>query len=258
MLDDAATRRNDALTILYRDEHLVVVDKPSGLLVHRTIIAADASRFAVQQVRDQLGQRVYPVHRLDRGASGALMFALDPGTARALAAAFAGERVRKVYLALVRGWPAPAGEIAHALPPVIDPLLPAAEPVARPARTRYRRIATIELPHRVDRYPASRYALVCLQPLTGRRHQLRRHLAHISHPIIGDSTYGKGAHNRLFGELYGVRRLLLACVGLVFAHPVTGSELRIAAPLAAVFAALLGRLGVRDLERTGRDDPRAG
>jgi tRNA pseudouridine65 synthase len=231
------------LPILYRDDWLVVVDKPSGLLVHRSVVDARETRFAVQLLRDQLGQYVYPVHRLDKGASGALAFALDLDTARALSRAFASEEVEKSYVALVRGWPPESGEVEHALRAVQDDVLPPAAGPPKAARTRYSQLATFELPHRVDRYPSSRYALVSLTPLTGRRHQLRRHLAHISHPIVGDSTYGKSAHNRLFEQLYGVRRLMLACVELALVHPVTAQPLRIAAPLADEFARVVRLLG---------------
>jgi tRNA pseudouridine65 synthase len=231
------------LPILYRDDWLVVIDKPSGLLVHRSLVDARETRFAVQLLRGQLARRVYPVHRLDKGTSGPLVFALDAASARLLSQAFASGSVDKTYLALVRGWPDAAGEIDHALTPVADDILPAAKRQPQPARTRYKRLAAFELPHRVDRYPTSRYALLELQPLTGRRHQLRRHLAHISHPIVGDSTYGKGAHNRLFARLYGLRRLMLACVRLEFPHPATRQRLRVDAPLAAEFAAVLRALG---------------
>jgi tRNA pseudouridine65 synthase len=234
---------DSGLPILHRDDWLVVIDKPSGLLVHRSPIDAHETRFAVQLLRDQLARRVYPVHRLDKGTSGALAFALDTATARLLSVAFATGRVEKTYLALVRGWPDGAGEIEHALTPVADDVLPPTGRVPQPARTRYERLATFELPHRVDRYPTSRYALLRLRPLTGRRHQLRRHLAHISHPIVGDSSYGKGAHNRLFAHLFGVRRLMLACVLLEFPHPVTQQPLRIDAPLAEDFASVLRALG---------------
>jgi tRNA pseudouridine65 synthase len=222
-------KAGEALPILYQDATVVVVNKPSGLLVHRSPIDRHETRFAVQWLRNQLGQRVYPVHRLDKGTSGALAFALDRGTAAALAAQFAGQQVRKTYLAVVRGWPAACGLIEHPLEAVQDAYAPAADTGPKPCRTEYRVIATAELALRVDRYPTSRYALVELEPDTGRRHQLRRHLAHASHPIIGDSTYGKGRHNRLFANTYGVRRLLLACVRLEFAHPVTGERLRVEA-----------------------------
>jgi tRNA pseudouridine65 synthase len=194
-------------------------------------------------LRDQLGRRVYPVHRLDKGTSGALAFALDREMAAALATAFASREVAKTYLAVVRGWPEESGVIDHELAAVKDEYALPAESAAKPAITTYRRIATVELPVRVDRYPTSRYALVELHPETGRRHQLRRHLAHVFHPIIGDSTYGKGRHNRLFTDLYGVRRLMLACVRLEFAHPATGEVLRVTAGPGAEFESLLARLG---------------
>ena len=128
----------------------------------------------------------------------------------------------------------------------MDSTLPAGDgvsPVRQPALTRYRRLATTELPHRVDRYPTSRYALLELEPLTGRHHQLRRHLKHIAHPVIGDATYGKGRHNRLFQALFGCQRLLLACVELRLPHPVSGESLTITAPLAAEFAEVVRRMG---------------
>jgi len=227
----------DTLQVLYRDDTVIVVNKPSGLLVHRSPIDRHETRFAVQLLRDQIGRHVYPVHRLDKGTSGALAFALDRTTAATLAAAFASRSVEKTYLAIVRGWPADAGVIDHALDAVQDDYSPASAG-CRPSVTAFRTVALTELPVRVDRYPTSRYALVELHPDTGRRHQLRRHLAHVSHPIIGDSTYGKGRHNRLFAERYGVRRLLLACVRLGFDHPVTGERLRIAADPGGGFAEL--------------------
>lgn len=233
----------EALPILYRDDWVVVIDKPAGLLVHRSPVDARETRFAVQLLRDQLGRHVHPVHRLDKGTSGALAFALDPASARSLAESFAAGTVSKIYLALVRGWPEQSGEIDHALRPVEDCMLPAVGKQAQSAHTSFERLASFELPHRVDRYPTSRYALLRLRPHTGRRHQLRRHLAHISHPIVGDSTYGKGAHNRLFERLFGARRLMLACITLEFPHPVTRQPLRIHAPLAGDFASVLLALG---------------
>jgi tRNA pseudouridine65 synthase len=235
----------ETLPILYRDDHLVFVNKPSGLLVHRSIIDRHERRFAVQMLRNQLGRRVYPAHRLDKGTSGALAFALDRAAAAAMAAQFSTGEVRKKYLAIVRGWPEASGVIDHALDPVPDEILGAQPGGAREARTTFRVLATVELPHRVDRYPTSRYALVELEPLTGRRHQLRRHLAHVSHPIVGDSTYGKGRHNRLFRELFDSQRLLLACTQLVLTHPESNAPLVIDAPLAACFTSVMERLGWR-------------
>lgn len=234
------------LDILYRDDYLIAVHKPAGLLVHRTDLDRHETRFAVQLLRDQIGRRVYPVHRLDKGTSGVLLFALDPDIGREVSAQFERQQVAKKYLAVVRGHPPEAGEIDHPLVRRPDDYewTPEAENAPpQPAVTRFRRLAVCELPYAVDRYPTSRYALVELEPLTGRRHQLRRHLKHISHPIIGDSTYGKGRHNRLFQELFGSQRMLLANLELQLAHPVTGERLKLEAPLAEDFAAVITALG---------------
>ena len=237
------------LNILYRDEHLAVIDKPAGLLVHRTILDRHETQFAVQMLRDQLGQTVHPAHRLDRGTSGILVFALNRDAARTLSNAFAGQQVGKTYLAVVRGWPEEQGSIDHPLkrqPDDAEWVDPRAENLPQAALTHWRRLATVELPLANDRYPTSRYALLELTPETGRRHQIRRHLKHIAHPIIGDATYGKGAHNRAFAAHTGCARLLLHCAAMSFPHPVSGQPLHIAAPLSGAFATLLTTLGWQD------------
>jgi tRNA pseudouridine65 synthase len=237
---------SDSLPIIYRDAHLIAIHKPAGLLVHRTVLDRHETRFAVQLLRDQIGQRVHPVHRLDRGTSGVLLFALEREVARALGAQFEAQQVDKIYLAVVRGHPPEAGRIEHALSRQYDDYEfrpPDRIGAAQDAVTHYRRCAEVELPYRVDRYPSSRYALLELRPETGRRHQLRRHLKHIAHPIIGDATYGKGAHNRLFQELFGCRRLLLACLHMRLTHPVSGQPLTLSAPLATDFSEILEKLG---------------
>jgi tRNA pseudouridine65 synthase len=216
------------LPVLYRDEHLVAVHKPSGLLVHRTSLDAHERRFAVQLLRRQLRRRVYPVHRLDKGASGALLFGLDPQVAAALGEAVRRHALRRTYLAIVRGHAAEAGEIDHPLVRHNDPAergREALEGLAQDAVTRFRRLATVELPHRVDRYPTSRYSLLELQPRTGRRHQLRRHLAHAC--VVGDLTDGRAGTTGC--DAVRLRALLLACVELRFDHPATGMPLTIRA-----------------------------
>lgn len=232
------------LTILHQDEHLVVIDKPSGWLVHRSNIDRHETRILVQALRDQLGRHVYPVHRLDKGTSGVLLFALTPEDSRILGAQFEAHTVTKTYWAVVRGWPAESGGVDHALRELEDGYGEAAGD-AREAITKFRRLATVELPVQVDRYPVSRYALVELRPITGRRHQLRRHMKHLAHPIIGDATYGKGRHNRFFQDQYGCHRLLLACVELAFTHPGSGVPITLSAPITGEFAAVLARLGWR-------------
>ncbi|GAB1393511.1 tRNA pseudouridine(65) synthase TruC [Rhodocyclaceae bacterium] len=230
------------LPILYQDDHLVAIDKPPGLLVHRSDIDRHETRFAVQLLRDQLGRRVYPAHRLDKGTSGILLFAFEPAIVKTLAGQFETGTVEKTYHAVVRGWPPEAGTIDHPLARKYDDYgrhLPTAD--AQPALTHYRRLATVELPVAVDRYPTSRYALVELKPQTGRQHQLRRHMKHIGHPIIGDATHGKGIHNRFFQHAFGCQRLLLACVRLSFLHPVSSAKVDVGTTVGEQFAALLMR-----------------
>ncbi|MEF9944729.1 MAG: pseudouridine synthase [Burkholderiaceae bacterium] len=227
------------LSIIYQDDHLVVIDKPAGLLVHRSEIDRHETRFAVQLLRDQIGRRVIPVHRIDKGTSGLLVFCFDPGMAARLGEQFASRVVDKRYLAVVRGHSPQDLLIDHALAPPIDPYLRAPEKAAQPARTWLARVATIEVPVAVDRYPSSRYALVVLEPETGRRHQLRRHMKHIAHPIVGDATYGVGRHNRMIAAEFGVARLLLAAARLRFAHPASGVELDLRCAPGDGFADLL-------------------
>lgn len=237
---------SETLEILYRDASLIAIHKPSGLLVHRTVLDRNETRFAVQLLRDQIGQYVYPVHRLDRGTSGVLLFALDREVGKQLSAQFEAQQVDKTYLAVVRGHPPEAGSIDHALTRQFDDYefrSANASEEAQPALTHYRRLARAELPHQVDIYPTSRYALLELKPTTGRRHQLRRHLKHLAHPIVGDATYGKGRHNRLFLELFGCRRMLLACTTMHLTHPLSGLPLRLDAPPADDFAAVIDALG---------------
>ena len=236
----------EELPILFRDEHLIAVHKPSGLLVHRTVLDRHETCFAVQILRDQIGQHVHPVHRLDRGTSGVLLFALEREISRALSAQFETQQVDKTYLAVVRGHPDEAGIVDHPLTRQYDDYefrAPNTVGEAQAAVTRFRRLAITELPYCVDRYPTSRYALLELKPETGRRHQLRRHLKHLAHPIMGDATYGKGRHNRLFQELFGCHRMLLACLEMRLRHPVSGEALTLCAPLAGDFDSVLKALG---------------
>ncbi|HDP88574.1 MAG TPA: tRNA pseudouridine(65) synthase TruC [Thioalkalivibrio sp.] len=232
--------------ILFQDDWLVAIHKPAGLLVHRSLIDRRETRFALQLVRDRIGRRVYPVHRLDKPTSGALLFALDPETARRLTAAFTGGAVQKTYLAVVRGHTEEAGVVDYALREELDRMTDAlADPgkAAQPAVTPWTRLATVELPHAVGRYPTARYSLLRLIPETGRKHQIRRHMKHIFHPVLGDTTHGHGRHNRFFRERLDSHRLLLAATGLTLTHPHTDAPLVIEAPLQADFRQVLDRLG---------------
>jgi tRNA pseudouridine65 synthase len=197
-----------SLRILHLDADLVAIDKPAGLLVHRTALDAHEDRTAVQLLNEQLGERVAPLHRLDKGTSGVLLFARHAEAAREWGLAFEAGTVAKRYLALVRGWPAEQGEIDYAL--ARDPELPSAGQTRLEAITRYRRLLTFEWPFTVDgTHPTSRYSLVEVEPLSGRRHQIRRHFKHIAHPLVGDATHGKGAHNRAVATWLGIERLWL-------------------------------------------------
>ncbi|MDD1668113.1 MAG: tRNA pseudouridine(65) synthase TruC [Methanomicrobiales archaeon] len=236
----------ERLTIIYRDEDLVAVNKPSGLLVHRSPIDRHETRFALQLVRNQVGRRVYPVHRLDKPTSGLLLFAFTPEAARRLVENFAAGTVRKTYLAVVRGYAPEGGTIDY---PLVEEPDKCDYPSARAAKdpqqavTDFRCLARIELPCAVGRYSSARYSLVSVAPRTGRRHQLRRHFKHIFHPIIGDTRYGEGRHNRFFRQELDSHRLLLHAAELTVPHPVTGAPLDLIAPPDREFLAVLARLG---------------
>lgn len=231
---------NNPLGLIYRDAHLLAVHKPSGLLVHRSPIDRHETEFALQYARElNDGEHVYPVHRLDRPTSGLLLFARDPETASVLGQALMAGAVRKTYQAVVRGWTPESGVIDLPLRDKAMDKRDTSEQVMREACTRYQRLATTELPVAIEGYASSRYSLVELYPETGRQHQLRRHLQHISHPIIGDTNYGRTRHNHFFAERFGVARLMLAATALSFQHPVTGEAMTLAAEPEASFQQVL-------------------
>ena len=214
------------LTILYHDADLVAVYKPAGWLVHRSAIARHEKRFVLQRLRDQIGQHVWPVHRLDQGTCGLLVFALNKESCQQLALAFAEQRVQKTYLALVRGWLPGQVEVDYALRP--EDSAPDAPPQS--AQTTLRCLATLDWPQSYDpRHPSTRASLVLAQPHTGRRHQIRRHLKHVAHPILGDATHGKGALNRWWAQRLGGQRLWLHAHALQLPHPRTGEALALTA-----------------------------
>ena len=232
------------LDILFQDEHYVAINKPAGMLVHRSGINRHETVFAMQLLRDQLGEKVFPLHRLDKPTSGVLLFALSSEAAKAMAPAFEQHSIQKNYLAVVRGYAPEQGRIDHALKEIEDKHDDSRKQknkAAQEAVTDYRRLHTIELPVCVDKYPQSRYSLVELRPKTGRRHQIRRHLKHIAHPIIGDVNYGKGTHNRYYAHSLDCKRLLLHASQLEFVHPYTQQPIRIHADLDEVMQALFTR-----------------
>ena len=225
---DGAPKVSDTtpLGILHQDDALIFVNKPSGMLVHRGW-GKDGTP-ALQVLRDQIGQRIFPVHRLDRATSGVLVFARSSEVARDLKDLFDSHRVTKRYLALCRGHAIQRMRIEHAL--AKEPDKPRV-----PAVTDVRLLGSFE-----------RYGLVEALPLTGRTHQIRRHLKHIAHPIIGDVRYGKGEHNRYFRERFGFHRLALHCESLTLQHPRTGATLCIHAPLPSDFRDLLRTMGLEE------------
>ncbi|TKB49736.1 tRNA pseudouridine(65) synthase TruC [Ferrimonas sediminicola] len=218
------------ITILYEDDQLVAVHKPSGLLVHRSWLARGETEFAMQMVRDQIGCHVYPLHRLDRPTSGILLFGKSAEIARVMQPQFAERGIHKEYLALVRGYLNEPGELDYPLKEELDKIADAqadADKAPQEARTQYRPLQRVELPYPVGRYDSCRYTLVALKPLTGRKHQLRRHMAHLRHPIIGDTSHGDGRHNKFYRDHFGVQRLWLLAKALCFDHPVTGQRIEL-------------------------------
>lgn len=222
--------------VLHHDASLIAVNKPTGLLTHPGWGRDRAT--ALSEARALAGRWVYPVHRLDRATSGVLLFALDSQTAGELQCQFRDGGVHKRYLALVRGIPPAQGVIDHAIPR--QPKGPRV-----PAVTHYLRLGVYE-----------RYATVEARPETGRLHQVRRHLKHIDHPIIGDTTYGKGEHNRLFRRRFGLHRLALHALRLELRHPKTGALLCLEAPVPEDLAGTLGAMGLwPDAQCTRNDNP---
>ena len=209
------------LIILYENEDILAINKPPGILVHRSKVSSHSEEAMLQIVRDYLGQRVFAVHRLDRATSGVLLFAKSSTTASLLGKQFQDKTVGKIYEGVVRGWPKAQ---------LIDyPLVRLDNAQSQDARTTIEILGQTILPIASDRYPESRYAWIRLLPETGRRHQLRRHMKHTHHPLIGDSCYGHGVHNRLFREHFDSHRLLLHNCELAFDLP-NGQRLLLKAP----------------------------
>ncbi|MCD8741111.1 pseudouridine synthase [Mucilaginibacter roseus] len=224
------------LEIVYQDDFLVAINKPHGLLVHRSSIANDASEFALQLLRDQLNKKVYPVHRIDRKTAGLLLFAFDKDTEIAMQKLFAENRISKIYLALVRGYAPDEGEIDYPLRKENGTL--------QDAFTAYKTLQRAEIDVPLGKHPTSRYSLIEVKPRTGRMHQIRKHMAHILHPIIGDRTHGCNKQNKLFKERWEIETMFLHASSLSFIHPVTGYAVQINATISPEFSSVLKLLGV--------------
>jgi len=231
------------LEILYQDEYLVVINKPTGLLVHKSMIDRNEIYFAMKMLRDQLdGKWVYPVHRLDKPTSGVLLFALDSHTAKLMSEQFASHTIQKTYLAIARGYVAESGTIEHPLKEKLDKISDKnsskfKEP--QEAVTDFRCLGQVELNAKVGIYDTVRYSLVELKPHTGRKHQLRRHMKHINHHLLGDTKYGRGEHNKFIREKYDMHRLLLHASELKIQHPYSHETLLFEASLDEVFTHML-------------------
>ncbi|WP_417618157.1 tRNA pseudouridine(65) synthase TruC [Oceanisphaera sp.] len=236
-----------SVDIIYEDESLVAINKEAGLLVHRSWLDKGETRFAMQLTRDAVGCHVFPVHRLDRPTSGVLLFAKNATVARTLTEAFTEQKVRKQYLAVVRGYMPEQGTLDYALSLQLDDIadkFASSDKPPQSAVTHWQSLAQIELPFAVSKkHPTTRYSLVSLTPETGRKHQLRRHMAHLFHPIVGDTTHGEGRHNRFFRQQYDCQRMLLHANRLSFTHPVSQAPLHLSAGLDADWQKLLGEFG---------------
>ncbi len=234
------------LEIVYQDEFFIAINKPSGLLVHKSIIDRHEIYFAMQMLRDQIGQFVYPIHRLDKPTSGVLLFALDTESAKLISEQFRTHTIKKIYLAVVRGYLHESGMIEHALSQKLDKIADKntkSDKDAQEAFTFYRKLAEVELSFAIGKYDKTRYSLVEVTPKTGRKHQIRRHMKHISHHILGDTKYGRGEHNKFIREQYGCHRMLLHASSLEFKHPHTQQLIRLDASLDVTFKALFEAFG---------------
>jgi len=209
------------LEILYQDESLIAINKPHGLLVHRTKLANDASEFVVQILRDQLDRYVYPIHRLDRKTGGALLLALNEEFHKEMQSMFAEKRIDKTYHAIVRGFTDDSGTIDYSLRNESGKI--------QDAVTHYRTLGRYEIPVPFGKHSSSRYSLVEVKPETGRMHQIRKHMAHILHPIVADRPHGCNKQNKLFKEKWNMTTMMLHATELAFIHPVMNKETRIEA-----------------------------
>ncbi len=223
------------LEIIHRTDRMIAINKPHGLLVHRSSIARDAKHAALQLLRDQIAQRVYPVHRLDRKTGGVLLFALDREMQALLSSMFMESKIKKEYLAIVRGYTAEKETIDYALKNE--------QGKTQKAVTRYHRLAQTEIPYALGKYASQRYSLVCIQPETGRMHQIRKHFSHIFHPVIGDSSHGCNKQNRFFKHQFSLATMMLHARRLSFQHPERMEEVVIEAQIHAEFERMIRLLG---------------
>ncbi len=222
------------LNIIYQDEYLVAIEKPAGLLVHRNEFTMDETDNLLNRLNQQLGKYLFPVHRLDRPTAGLMVFALSKEASQVLAKAFAARRVAKYYLAVVKGTTPPQG--------VMDrPLRQKPRPNYQDALTHYVSLAHRQVPVPIGPFPTSSYSLVEVHPITGRWHQIRRHLSYVYHPILGDKKHGHSENNKIFEEQMGLPGLMLQSYRLELEHPITGEALKLVSPIAPHIQAVFDR-----------------
>lgn len=238
MQENPTENRPEPLPLLWQDSCLAVVDKPAGLMVHDSALARGEHDFAADRLREQLGRPVFLIHRLDRATSGCLLLAFDRETASKLGKQWMAGEVAKNYLAVCRGWPK---ESAFRVDYPLDG--GPGKPQKKPAITDFAVLAHSEMPWPSQGFPSSRYALLRASPVTGRFRQIRRHLKHLSHHLIGDTSHGDGRHNRAF-RMQGIHRMLLHAESLVFQHPHTGQQMQIKTAPSGEFARALSLLGI--------------
>jgi tRNA pseudouridine65 synthase len=224
-----------AIDIVFEDDSILAVNKPAGLLVHRSSIAADESDFLLDRLQAQVAGSLFLAHRLDRATSGVVLLAKTRAIAGELGRQFMDRRVCKRYLAVVRGWPPEDGVIDYPLPDVRE------RSPRKAAVTRWRTLATANVPIALGKYPEQRYALIEALPETGRYRQIRKHFHHVSHHVVGDTSHGRGDHNRLWRMHFGVHRMLLHAWKLELSHPLSGAGLALCAPLDGTWQSVLAR-----------------
>ncbi len=227
------------IDVLFCDAHLAIVNKPAGLMAHASPMARGEEDFLLDRLREQFARPVFLIHRLDRATSGCLLLAFDRDTASALGKIFMSRDVAKDYLAICRGWPEAEFTLDYSLDGGPG------KPEKKPAITRFTRLATAEIDTPSEHHETSRYALMRCSPQTGRYRQIRRHLKHLSHHLIGDSSHGDGRHNRNF-RMLGVHRMLLHAARLAFVHPLRAEPLQVSAPLDREFRRALELLSIGD------------
>jgi tRNA pseudouridine65 synthase len=228
------------IDIVFEDDVLLAVNKPAGLLIHRSKIAADENDFLLDRLREARGTDLFLAHRLDRATSGVVLLAKSRAIAGELGRQFMERRVDKRYLAVVRGWPASEGVVDYALPDVRD------NSPRKAAVTNWRVLATTTVAIELGKYPEQRYALIEASPQTGRYRQIRKHMHHVSHHIIGDTSHGRGDHNRLWRIHFSMHRMLLHAWKLELQHPVDGTPLSMMAPLDEIWQRVVDRFGWAD------------